>query len=103
MTSPKIQVIEKAAQTTLGEAPHWCPEEQVLYYVDIIKGRIYRYDPRKRKCDFVDVSGGLPIGFVIPIKGQEGRFLIGHGPDLCKLIWNSQRNKGPYVDPNSHG
>ena len=41
MTSPKIEVIEKAAQTTLGEAPHWCPEEQVLYYVDIIKGKVY--------------------------------------------------------------
>ena len=41
MTSPKIEVIEKAVQTTLGEAPHWCPEEQVLYYVDIIKGKVY--------------------------------------------------------------
>ena len=97
MTSPKIEVISEAIQTTLGEAPHWCPEEQVLYYVDIIKGRVYRYDPRKRKCDFVDVSGGLPIGFVIPVKGQKGQdFLIGRGPDLCKLKWNSPKDEGTH-------
>ena len=41
MAMPKIEVVKEVPQCTLGEAPHWCPEEQVLYFVDIIKGAIH--------------------------------------------------------------
>ena len=33
MAMPKIEVVKEVPQCTLGEAPHWCPEEQVLYFV----------------------------------------------------------------------
>ena len=33
------------APVKLGEGPHWCHEEQALYYVDIFEQTIHRYHP----------------------------------------------------------
>ena len=41
---------------TLGEAPHWCQKEQVLYFVDIFQSRVLRYNPSKEFCNYVTVS-----------------------------------------------
>ena len=61
MTTPQIQVINEAIRCELGEGPHWNSKEQVLYYVDIEKGRVLRYDPNKRLCHYVTVSTALVI------------------------------------------
>ena len=53
---PKIEVVKEVPQCTLGEAPHWCPEEQVLYFVDIFKGTIHKL----RLQDFEN-SSPLPL------------------------------------------
>ena len=55
---PKIEVVKEVPQCTLGEAPHWCPEEQVLYFVDIIKGAIHKL--RLHLQDFEN-SSPLPL------------------------------------------
>lgn len=56
----EIEIVEKALPCVLGEGPHWSVTENVLYYVDIPKGRVLRYDPRNGgSCFYVDVS--LPI------------------------------------------
>ncbi len=34
-----------SAETILGEAPFWCPEEKVLYWVDIEGKSVMRFDP----------------------------------------------------------
>lgn len=41
--APKIEVISKPL--TLGEGPHWVPEEQCLYFVDIFGESIHKYVP----------------------------------------------------------
>jgi len=35
-----------AARNTLGEGPVWCPREQALYWVDIEKSSLQRFDPQ---------------------------------------------------------
>jgi len=34
-----------AAQNELGEGPLWHPDEQALYWVDLLRGQVYRLDP----------------------------------------------------------
>lgn len=58
MTTPQIEVVTEAIRCELGEGPHWCPKEQVLYYVDILQGRVLRYDPENRQCHYVTVRIG---------------------------------------------
>jgi len=51
-------------QCETGENPLWHPEEKQLYWADIPKGRIFRYDPatgKHEKCYQGDVVGGFTI------------------------------------------
>merc|ERR1712018_487960 len=87
-----IETIE-TKQTSLGEAPHWCPIENVLYFLDILNAEIFRYDPVSNKCTSVKVPGDQSVGFVIPKQGYEGKtFVIGRGSERCELDWNSKDN-----------
>jgi sugar lactone lactonase YvrE len=40
----------------LGEGPVWHPLEQVLYWVDIIQGKLHRYDPRQKDHQVTDLG-----------------------------------------------
>ncbi|QIO22863.1 SMP-30/gluconolactonase/LRE family protein [Haloarcula sp. JP-L23] len=42
MPTPEL-VVDIACET--GEGPLWHPDEELLYWVDIPRGRLYRYDP----------------------------------------------------------
>ncbi len=44
----------------LGENPLWHPIEQKLYWTDILRGRIYRYDPTTRLHE--EIYCGRPVG-----------------------------------------
>ena len=91
-----VEIVPNAKSCQLGEGPHWSSTEGVLYYVDIPRGRVLRYDPLDGgSCNFVDIDGGKdPVSFVIPsIKEKE--FLIGKGRDLCRLQWDFKQNDGP--------
>ena len=40
----QVQLVQ-AANAILGEGPLWCPNEQVLYWIDIIRPAVYRHTP----------------------------------------------------------
>lgn len=88
----KVEVVSEALSCHLGEGPHWSEAEGVLYYVDILKGRVLRYDPQNGgSCCYVNVYGNDPVSFVIPsTKAKE--FMIGRGRDLCRLHWDFTQN-----------
>lgn len=49
---------------TVGEGPLWHPTEQKLYWVDILTGRMFRFDPaagEHEQCYAGDVIGGFTI------------------------------------------
>lgn len=41
----EIEVV-LAAGATIGESPTWAPAEQVLYWIDIKKPALHRFDPQ---------------------------------------------------------
>jgi L-arabinonolactonase len=43
-------------QAELGEGPVWHPDEQALYFVDILGGRQYRYDPVRGELSMQDIG-----------------------------------------------
>ena len=61
-----VEIVPNAKSCQLGEGPHWSSTEGVLYYVDIPRGRVLRYDPLDGgSCNFVDIDGGKdPVSFV---------------------------------------
>lgn len=43
-------IIEKIAPAVqLGEGPHWDAKSQKLYYVDLLVGKIFSFDPKTMK------------------------------------------------------
>lgn len=51
-------------QCKTGENPLWHPDEEKLYWVDIPRGRLFRYDPATReheKCFETEPIGGFTI------------------------------------------
>jgi sugar lactone lactonase YvrE len=47
-----------------GEGPLWHPTEQTLDWVDIMAGRLHRYDPRADRDAVIEV--GQPVGALAP-------------------------------------
>ncbi|HEX8681249.1 MAG TPA: SMP-30/gluconolactonase/LRE family protein [Ardenticatenaceae bacterium] len=54
----------------LGEGPLWNPFDDCLYWADIAKGRIYRYDPARGEHDLFHEGQGKIGGFTIQADGS---------------------------------
>lgn len=52
------------AHAALAEGPVWHPREQVLYWVDITRDQVHRFDPRSGEDTVIDV--GQAVGAVVP-------------------------------------
>ena len=59
MPTPE-QVVDIECET--GEGPLWHPEDEHLYWCDIPRGRVYRYDPSTDGHELVYVDGDERIG-----------------------------------------
>ena len=65
MIQPELIVDERCQ---LGENPLWHPQEQRVYWTDIIRGVLYRYDPRTGQHEAC-FQGGHVGGFTIQADG----------------------------------
>ncbi|KAJ3654213.1 hypothetical protein Zmor_013416 [Zophobas morio] len=73
----------------LGEAPHWDPEAQTLYYVDILGMSIYQYEPATKKVSKASVGLNL-VSFIIPVEGEKNQFIVSLGREIVRIFWNSE-------------
>lgn len=67
--------IERVADTHChtGEGPIWHPDEDVLYWVDIPAGRLFRYDPETDDHELVYERDGAIGGFTVQ---EDGSLLL---------------------------
>ncbi len=84
-----------ACQCQLGEGPLWHPVEQVLYWLDILPGRLHRFDPRAARHQVVElgvVSGSMGVR-------AEGGFVMATKKGFA--FWDPQSERMMYVrDPD---
>ena len=69
------------AETTLGEAPTWCPNERAIYWVDIDGKAILRIDPRSG--DRQRFPQHFEFGCIV--KRANGGFIAGTNAGLVHL------------------
>lgn len=65
----------------LGEGPIWLPDEGALWFVDIKRGQILRYDPASGTGGILEV-GGMP-SVIVP--SADGGLLVGSGHSIFRL------------------
>jgi sugar lactone lactonase YvrE len=72
--------------TQLGEGPHWDPDAQVLWFVDIIGQAVHRYNPTTRDdvCFVVDDF----VSTVVP--RARGGLVITRGRGFYRYDWATQ-------------
>ena len=70
-----------AVETELGEGPLWLGETGALWFVDIKRGALHRFEPATGERDTLPV-GGRP-SFIVP--GEDGTLLIGDGDAIRPL------------------
>nr|CAD7587306.1 unnamed protein product [Timema genevievae] len=84
-------------RTLLGEAPHWDHKAQLLYYVDILKSTVYRFNPKNKELTSVKIDGGL-VSLVIPIEDKKNQFIITVGRNLSILTWDGKSDTPTKVE-----
>lgn len=97
MSIPK-RVVDIKCET--GEGPLWHPEDERLYWCDIPKGRVYRYDPRCNDYECVYHDSHERIGgFTIQ---RDGSLLLfqeaGAVRRLCREDWTTETILAPDPD-----
>ena len=70
----------------LGESPLWCPEEAILYWVDIDGKAIHRHDPTTGTHGTRSIDGRPGS---IALTATPGRLLIASEHRLLKLDWET--------------
>jgi sugar lactone lactonase YvrE len=72
----KSLVLRQQANALLGETPLWHPSEQALYWIDVLRPAVYRYDPARGQTDnwpmpsAVGAIGLCEGGFVIACENE---------------------------------
>lgn len=94
----KIEVV-LAADATIGESPTWAPAEQALYWIDVKKPALYRFDPATGSQRSWPVPGD--IGAFGLIRDPPGA-IVALREGICRLDFASgslTRLAPPPYDP----
>lgn len=98
----KIEIREVTMGTErceVGEAPHWDDKSKSLYFVDIPRAQILRYDSNKNKIYRAKIKDNqLPVSFIIPIDGRKDEFVVSIGLKVCVIRWDSKSEEATIVE-----
>ena len=84
-------------RTKLGEGCVWDAENARLLWIDIVKGKIFSYDPVTKESRFVDTR--QPIGTVVPYKADAVGAALCSG--LCTINLTSGRVESFHGNPEA--
>jgi sugar lactone lactonase YvrE len=85
------------SQCQLGEGPVWHPVEQVLYWLDIVQGKLHRFDPRSGDHQ---VFG---LGIVVGSMGvrEQGGFVMATQKGFA--YWDPKKSRMTFLgDPDAN-
>ncbi|XP_068155730.1 regucalcin-like [Drosophila tropicalis] len=72
----------------LGEGPHWDVARQSLYYVDLERGFLHRYDYKQNKVYKAKVEGETFATFILPVEGNPLEFAVGCDRRAAIVNWD---------------
>ncbi|KRF99328.1 uncharacterized protein Dwil_GK11687 [Drosophila willistoni] len=72
----------------LGEGPHWDVARQSLYYVDLERAGIHRYDYKENKVYKAYIENETFATFIIPIEGNKKEFAVGCDRRVSIVNWD---------------
>jgi D-xylonolactonase len=70
-----------AIGANLGEGPVWVPDDEALWFVDILGERVHRYNPATQQ--HLEWPAPAKVSFIVPLQG--GGFLVGLKTGLSRF------------------
>src|SRR5882724_1464243 len=96
---PAVQVdCVLAASALLGESPVWCQLEKALYWVDIKRPSVHRFDPATGACQ----AWPMPEDVGCVALGQQGRGIVALRTGIASIDFRTGelcRLPGPTLEP----
>ena len=87
-TNYKVEQLTSTTMNLVGEAPFYDGETDMLYWVDIIGGQIFRYDITTSHLYTARILGETYISFIVPVDGTTNQFIVGAGKRLLLITWD---------------
>lgn len=97
----RIEEITKSQdeRCEVGEAPHWDVKSQSLFYVDIPRSEILRFDKRKNRIFKAKIRDNkLPVTFIVPIEGRKNEFVVSVGLKVCVVQWDGKSGEAVILE-----
>lgn len=86
MSSGPWEVAAEAG-AEVGEGPAWDEHEGVLWFVDVMKGTLFRFDPVASRLEQRPL--GMPIGAAIP--ARDGGLILAMADGVHRYTWGAQQ------------
>lgn len=89
----------KDQRCEVGEAPHWDIKTQSLFYVDISRAEILRYDKRKNRLFKAKIKDNiLPVSFIVPVEDKKDEFVVSMGLKICVIRWDGKSHEANILE-----
>ena len=75
------------ARAELGEGPIWDAASKRVLWVDILQGRVHRFDPASGRAEMREI--GRPVGAVTP--SRDGSLVLATSRGFERLDWETAR------------
>lgn len=83
----------------VGEAPHWDVKTKSLFFVDIPRAEVCRYDSNRNEIFKAKIKDNqLPVSFIIPIDGRKDEFVVSTGLKVCVIRWNGKSEEASIME-----
>lgn len=93
------EVTKENERCEVGEGPHFDIKTKSLYFVDIPRAQILRYDSNKNKIYRAQIKDNqLPVSFIIPIDGRKDEFVVSTGLKVCVIQWDGKHEEATIVE-----
>ncbi|XP_055614453.1 uncharacterized protein LOC129760811 [Uranotaenia lowii] len=81
----------------IGAKPAWDADSLSLYYCDILRANIIRYDYVENKTYTCSIDGVSPIAPIVLVQGKSDEFVLGSGNKLVLIKWDGRSEKGTLI------
>lgn len=85
-----MKLVQNSLNSVLGQSPFWDKRSNSLYYVDIEKPSVLRYDYCTARTYEAKIENEEIIGFMVRVASSHNEFVVGLGNKAVIIEWDGK-------------
>lgn len=86
----QVKLVQNSPNSVLGQSPFWNKQSNSLFYVDIEKPSVLRYDYRTKRTYEAKIENEEIIGFIVGVANSANEFVVGLGNKAVVIEWDGK-------------